>query len=166
MGWGFESLAGHQPKTICLPVTLCGTSHNFDDSQNGFAALAQRTEQRASTPLAAGSSPACRAVPGPRLPASLTKRGPCSAGQRPGNYLPLSSSGPGRRPLTPVTPVRSRSGVRHHRLAAQDTALSRRRHGFEPRWWRTVQEPARSCAARQRNLTNLVVLVALPGSNT
>src|SRR5699024_10438614 len=61
---------------------------------------------------------------------------------------PRSSSGPGRRPLTAVTPVQIRYGVRVEidrsrsgpvRLAAQDPALSRREHrsnsgtGYESR---------------------------------
>lgn len=58
--------------------------------------------------------------------------------------MPGSSSGPGRRPLKPVARVRIPLRARPHRLAAKDTALSRRRHGSESRWgYCSVGEPGR-----------------------
>src|ERR1043165_4020426 len=40
--------------------------------------------------------------------------------------------------------------MRPHRLEAQDTALSRRQHGFESRWGRHIPSGSCSCASRSR----------------
>ena len=45
-----------------------------------------------------------------------------------------SSSGLGRHSLKVVAGVRIPLGTRPHRLAAKDSAPSRRGHGFESRW--------------------------------
>jgi hypothetical protein len=50
---------------------------------------------------------------------------------------------------------RRTSGYRPHRLVAQDTALSRRRHGFESRWGHaSAVEVPRSCTATQLKCTD------------